>query len=152
MLLTDLMENPSKIRSKKGQFTFDLAIAVIVLSFILYFGLFTIAEIHKTNEKTLEDQILFNRLISIADYLVKIGAVETNENIYGSKAIYHHKITYLSFNQININDLEQKMQLKELHIDFCSLDGCNSFYQNNMCVNRIILFNNEISVLRVCGK
>ncbi len=153
MLLIDLMENQfKKSKFKKGQFAFDLAITVIILSFILYFGLFTIAEIHKSNERTLEEQVLFNRLISTADYLVKTGAVETEENIYGSKTIYHHKITSNSFSKVNVNELKEKLQLQELHIEHCYLLGCTTKFPNNLCINRIVLFNDEISILRVCGR
>ena len=153
MFQIDLMENQfKKSKFKKGQFAFDLTITVIILSFILYFGLFTIAEIHKSNIRTLEEQILFNRLISVADYLVKTGAVETKENIYGSKAIYHHEITSDSFKKINKNELQEKLQLQELHIEHCSLPMCNTEFPDNICINRIILFNDETSILRVCGR
>jgi len=136
---------------KKGQFAFDLAIAVVVIAFILYFGLTTVAEIHNSNEKSLNEQIIYNKLISAADYLVKVGAVETKE-IYNSKAIYHHEITTESFNKIGVDELKNKLQLKELKLDFCKIEGCNTFYEDNLCINRIVLYNNETSILRVCGK
>jgi hypothetical protein len=139
-------------RFKKGQFAFDLAVAVIIVSFILYFGLTTVAEIHNSSKNSLEEQILFNKILAAADYLVKEGAVETKEIFQGSKAIYHHQLTSFSFSKVDKNELKDKLQLKEIYIDFCPIEGCSNISIDSICVNRIILFEGDNSILRVCGK
>ncbi len=148
MWLIDLMEN----QYKKGQFSFDLAVAIVVMSFILYFGLATIAEIHNSSQKTLEEQVLFNKIISTADYIVKVEGVETNQNLFKSKAIYHHQTTSDSLGSVDKDEIKKKLQLTELYIDLCPIEGCTNIIPDNLCVNRIVLYNNVTSILRVCGK
>lgn len=152
MWLIDSQESRFNFNNKKGQFTFDLALTLVILSFILYFGLSAIAEIHATNEKNLDEQVLFNKIISVADYLVKEGAVETKQIFQGTKAIYHHELNSNTLIKVNTSKLKEKLKLKELTIDICQIEGCNNIISDTLCVNRIVLFEDNISILRVCGR
>ena len=147
MLQTDWKEN-----RYKGQIMFDLAIAVVAIALILYFGLYIITEINNTNVKTLEEQILFNKIISAADYLVKTGAVEKEDVLFGSNVIYHHQIIESELDLAKENELKEKLQLDDLDFDICSVVSDCSIKEGYLCVNRIVLSGDEVKNLQVCGK
>ena len=135
----------------KGQIMFDLAIAVIAIALIVYVGLYIVTEINNANERALEEQILFNIIISAADYLVKTRAVEKEDPIFGSTVIYHHQIIESALDPAE-NELKEKLHLEDLNIDICpSVSDC-SIQEGYLCVNRIVLSGDEIKNLQVCGK
>ncbi|RLE37831.1 hypothetical protein DRJ17_05700 [Candidatus Woesearchaeota archaeon] len=144
------METKNTTQQKhKGQIMFDLATAVVAIALILYFGLYIITEINNTNERTLEEQILFNRVVSAADYLVKTGAVETQQR-FGKTAIYHHKIIESEV-YAKETELETKLKL-DLIFEICdSVSDCSE-KDGCLCVNRIVLLGDEVKNLQVCGK
>ena len=92
---------------------------------------------------------LFNRVVSAADYLVKTGAVETQQR-FGKTAIYHHKIIESEV-YAKETELETKLKL-DLIFEICdSVSDCSE-KDGCLCVNRIVLLGDEVKNLQVCGK
>ncbi|MBN1169878.1 hypothetical protein JXA56_02545 [Candidatus Micrarchaeota archaeon] len=121
----------------KGILSFDAMFSILPM--VLMFS-FLIQILYFTGE-TNHQQEKFDKLVSIADYTVKIGAVRSEEKIRYPNWIEENKLT-VSY----IDDLQERMKLDSLHIGFVPGEGLT-------CIYRLVVTGEDkkISKLFVCG-
>ena len=121
----------------KGNISFDALFSVLPM--VMMFSLL-IQIMHLLGE-TNGQQEKFDKLVSVADYTVKIGAVHSEEKVRYPNWIEESRIT-----SSYVADLKEKMELETLHISMQPEDGLT-------CIYRLVVAGEEkkISRLFVCG-
>lgn len=121
----------------KGIVSFDAMFSILPM--IMMFS-FLIQILYFTGETNLHQE-KFDKLVSAADYTVKIGAVQGTEKIRYPNWIEKEKVT-----ESYVADLRKRMKLDNLYIGFTPADDL-------ACIYRLIVVGEEkkISKLFVCG-
>lgn len=152
-IMFDLVNKSVKGRiqsARKGQMTFDLAIAIVIIMLIVYTGLNIITlTINRTNERlsVLTD---YNKLLMIADNIVKHGK---KVQVGLDKIVYHHIVDQGSYDVNyfeNAYDMELEIKLCEIYAD------CQPDKDEMICLTRIVIEETGLGMeprkLLVCGK
>lgn len=129
----------------KGFASLDLLFSTIPILFIvLYLLIFVFVLETRTNER-IEQQILFDKLVSISNYVVRVGAVKTEGSDFPNKKIYPNLIVNSDFSLFE-NKMKKRMHLKSLSINMDSEKG------NGICIYRLVIFEDKIKKLYFCGE
>lgn len=133
---------------KKGFVSFDLLFCALPLLLMLSFlvnqaGIISgAAQIHIDSSET------YAKLISIADYAVKMGGAQKENQGSGQfsgSALYRPNVVEDSgLSSIEVEKIRGWMELDSLHIGWERGEGT--------CIYRIVLHNGEIEKLYVCGE
>ena len=126
----------------KGMMSFDALFSLLPLILMSVFVMDMMLSIGHSIEERSQEEEVFDKLVSIADYTVKAGAVMKDGSVRYPNWIDEERLT-ASY----IEDLRERMGLSELYISTDGPDG----YQT--CIYRIIVTGGEkrISRLFVCG-
>ncbi len=126
----------------RGAISFDTLFSVIpiLMIFVLLFQF--VQYVGQSIDESSQDQDLFDKLVLVADYTVKSGAVVRDGNIRYPNWIEEDKVSS-SYSEA----LRMRYSLNEL---FISLDEP---YESSMCIYRVVVSGNskKISKLFVCG-
>lgn len=140
-----------KVSYKRAFVSYDALFSIMPLLFLLLFVFQIIAFLLSDSLYTMQKRELFNTLVAISDYVVKIGAVE--KDAYGNfqpNLINEGKIPQLS-SIINNGLAMSNSKIKHIVL---SLDNPTSSSQ--MCIYRLVVVKNElgekeIKKLYICG-
>ena len=126
----------------KGMMSFDALFSMLPIVLISIFVIQTISVVGNKVDSQMEQQDLFDKLVSIADYSVKTGLVKATDSIRYPNWIADE------IDQIYIERLRMKTGLQRLSI---SLDEPGENYR--ICIYRLVVSGEEkqISRLFVCG-
>jgi len=126
----------------KGTISFDAVFSIIPILMIFVLLFQTIQFAGQSKEEASREQDLFDKLVLVADYTVKSGAVVRDGNIRYPNWIEEGKLTS-SYSE----DLRIRYHLNKL---FISLDVPED---SSMCIYRIVVCEDskKISKLFVCG-
>ncbi len=126
----------------KGVISFDALLSMIPIILIFVFMMNAMFFIGRTTEERSQRQDILDKLVSIADYTVKSGAVVKDGSVRCPNWIEEGKLT-ASY----VDDLRERAGLSELYI---SLEGPE---EHQTCIYRIVVTGGqkEISRLFVCG-
>ncbi|MEM3541038.1 MAG: hypothetical protein QXF86_02385 [Candidatus Bilamarchaeaceae archaeon] len=139
-----------KVSCKRAFLSYDAMFSIMPLLFLVVLVFQLMSLISSDSIYTLQKRELFNTLVAIADYAVKIGLAtkDANDNLQPN-LIDESKIPFLVL-QIN-NGLENSnSNIRKIQI---SLDTPSSSSQ--MCIYRLVVVDslggNQIKKLYVCG-
>ena len=139
---------PNHHKLHKAQMALDAIITIIPIVLILVFTLNTAAFLNYKSTDYMERQQIFNKLVSIADSVVKQKAVvvETG-NLLTESSSYPNWIDESRFNSIDRLLLANQTGLKSLSVTF------DKPGQNKYCIYRLVVVGTgkEIHKLYVCG-
>ncbi|MEW6529074.1 MAG: hypothetical protein AB1391_04240 [Candidatus Micrarchaeota archaeon] len=127
----------------KAFVSFDFLFSMIAILLIaLYTIIFSSFLEARANEK-IEQQILFDKLVSASNYVVKIGGAKTEGNSFPEKKRYPNLIILNDF-----ESLEGKLG-KFLHINL----SIGFEAKQGTCIYRLVVYEptNEIKKLYFCG-
>lgn len=135
-------------QSRKGFVSFDLLFAALPLLLMLS-HLFTMVWMAtESGENSLLYTEKMGKLTSIADYLVKRGAVERSlqeTGFLGTATYKPNVIDRTELGRIDSEGIRKWMELDSLEISLDSAPGSGT------CIYRIVLLDDEATKLYVCG-
>jgi hypothetical protein len=130
----------------KAFVTFDGLFSILPALLILLFSLNAAHHLTKSASEQMHNQEVFDKIVSIADYVVKQGAVKTG-SIGSEEVRYPNWIESSNVNSNLEHSLQSKTRLASLSIQF-DKPGSES-----TCIYRIVLDEKEeIRKLYVCGE
>lgn len=135
----------SPVRS--GFLSLDFILTILPILLILFYGLSLSNLLVENSTQNMKSQILFDKLISASDYVIRYAAVEKeiSPNPKESKSI-PNKISEEEFSNLDMDSLKEKLGLSSLEISFEKSAG------SGVCIYRLVLYNNEIKKLYFCGE
>ena len=137
------------MKQSKAVVSFDLLFAALPLLLMISYLATVIVFATETADSALQSNELTGKLSTIADYLVKRGAVERREqeNEYVGTAAYRPNVIdghYLEQFEHEREEIQNWMDLKSLEVSWGPGKGT--------CIYRLVLYNNEVKKLYVCGE
>lgn len=147
MLLRGFLKMIRSGNRYRGFASFDalfsiLAVLMIILVMLSYFRL-------KTDEinENMEKQERFDRINEIADYLVRKGAVRTEDLGNGETVVYPNWIDESRYYGIDAGKLGEKSGIENLEISISEKP------ERGICIYRLVVFgeSREIRRFYVCG-
>jgi len=130
----------------KGFISLDFLLAILPILLILFYGL-SLSNLLVTNStQNIHSQILFDKLLSASDYVVRYAAVEKELSTTPkeSKAT-PNKLSEEEFSNLDVDSLKEKLGLSLLEVSF-------EKSESSMCIYRLVLYKNEIKKLYFCGE
>ncbi len=136
------------VQAKCGFISFDLLFCILPLLLMLSFLMHQAWIISETTQTHLDTTETYAKLLSIADYAVKQGGAQ-KENQQGGQfsgsALYRpNSIDETELSKIPVDRIRGWMELTSLHIGWEKGEGT--------CIYRIVLRGNEVKKLYVCGE
>lgn len=122
--------------TSKGILFYDTLFSLIPLLLLINYGLFYINYSQSKSSQLLHQQNVFDKLVSAADYLVKIGLTKKSDG-----EIYPNLITGTDF---NYEELASKIGLNHVYAGFIQKEKLN-------CIYRLVIYEDEIKKLYICG-
>lgn len=134
------------LNQSKGFISFDAMFSIIPMLLIILYALNTVNILSETAQRNLNQQVIFNKLVSIADYTVKQGAVHTIYSSNNPTMIYPN---WLDEHQLDNLDIEHLKASSDLDYLYIGLDTPS----DGTCVYRLVVTGSEKSIrqLFVCG-
>lgn len=136
------------VQNKRGFVSFDLLFCILPLLLMISFLLNQIWIISETAQTHLDSSETYAKLISIADYAIKQGGAQKENQqggeFSGSAHYYPNSIDESELSSIPVERIRDWMELESLHIGWDRGDGT--------CIYRIALHNGEIKKLYICGE
>lgn len=129
-----------KMSRYKGFASFDALASLVPILLVLLILWQTSISMAKASNDVMDNQQRFNKLVSIADYTVKSGAVMRDENIRYPNWIDEGLLT-----ESYADSLMEQTDLETLHIGMQAEGG--------MCIYRLVVSGQEKTIKRlfVCG-
>jgi hypothetical protein len=126
-----------------GFISFDALLSIVPIVLMTLFLLNLSALITKSASEKIHRQQTFDKLVSIADYTVKIGAVKRVDDMR-----YPNWIEAKAITGTYVEDLRNRADLPELYISTKEPDG-----DFQICIYRLAVVDDDkkISRLFVCG-
>lgn len=134
------------MNQSKGFVSFDLLFSALPLLLMLVHMLTVTGMAADVGEQTLKSTETTGKLVTIADYLVKRGAVERSLQGTGflGTATYHPNVIDESkLNSMDTEGIRKWMELDSLQISWEKGGGT--------CIYRLVLLEGEAKKLYVCG-
>ncbi|MCP4647876.1 MAG: hypothetical protein GY852_09135 [bacterium] len=135
------------MNQSKGFVSFDLLFAALPLLLMLAHMLTVAGMASDVGEQTLKSTETTGKLITIADYAVKRGAVERSlqgTEFLGTATYKPNVIDNSEFNSINTEEIRKWMELDSLQLSWEKGEGT--------CIYRLVLLEGELKKLYVCGE
>lgn len=131
-----------ELKQHKGIISLDFLFSIIPVILMLVYILGYSSYIVEKSQERIENQILFDKLVSISDYIVKYKGAEKIEYSpnFGNSKVYPNLINNLNF---ELENLKEEMGLEKLEIGFSKGKG--------NCIYRFVVYQWEIKKLYVCG-
>lgn len=132
---------------KRGFVSFDLLFCAIPLLLMLSHFLTFIWIATESTETSLRYEETTGKLATIADYLVKQGAVERGGDPASFMGASHYSPNLIADPNPDVESIRKRMGLQKLSagIDI-DTEGAGT------CTYRLVLYNNEIRKFFVCGE
>lgn len=137
-----VMKNQSK-----AFFSLDLLFTTLVLFFMFSQFLLVSYNFLFLFKKNIEDQIIFNKLLSASSYIVKVYAAKKSDEIFPNNKIYPNLITKNDFREISKNLSEI------LNFNLTVTLNENEIKEKRMCIYRLVILNEtqEIKKIYFCS-
>lgn len=125
-------------------FIFSLIPVLLIVSYSLSFALF----LEERTESKIQSQILFNKLVSASNYVVRVAAAKEEGLSFPEKKIYPNLIPSNRFSELE-NSLSSRLRFR-LRMGF-EEDG---FAKKGTCIYRLVVYEPtmEIRKLYFCGE
>lgn len=139
-------------RSRRAFISFDAMFSLIPVLLMLFYALSAASSLSNDAEMRIGRQVAFDKLVSIADYIVKRGAARADSSGDGSAwAAYPNWIDEGALDGMDLASLSGKAGLRSLKI---SMDGPSEGEDN--CIYRLVVTGPDRGRLRirrlfVCG-
>jgi hypothetical protein len=130
----------------KGFVSFDLLFAALPLLLMLAHMLTVAGMASETGEALLQSKETTGKLITIADYLVKRGAVERSfqgTGFLGTASYRPNVIDESKLGEVDADGIKGWMELDSLEFSWEKGEG--------NCIYRLVLLEGEVKKLYVCG-
>ena len=129
----------------KGFVSFDFLFSIIPILLIVLYTVSQSSFMQVRMDEQLEHQVLFNKLVSISDYVVRAGAAKTEGSMFPAKKIHPNLIASDDFTSLEAT-LKGHLHLKSLHIGFQSGEGT--------CIYRLVVYEPDASIRKIyfCGE
>lgn len=135
------------MNQSKGFVSFDLLFAALPLLLMLVHMLTVTGMASEVGEQTLKSTETTGKLITIADYAVKRGAIERSlqgTEFLGTATYKPNVIDNSELSSMNTEELRKWMELDSLQISWEKGEGT--------CIYRLVLLEGEVKKLYVCGE
>ena len=154
--------NQSKIKSNqsssKGFISFDalFSMLIVVLLLLLFLNYYSYLSLEIKDKLSLQKK--FNRIVSIADYLVKIGMAHRTSNAgYANPFYFESSIRYPNWVDESLIPTRHQIAIWAKNIGLKKLDvyfGTEPNDDYEICIYRVVVVGpqKEISKLYVCGE
>jgi|YelNatPaOPRAMG01_1025707.scaffolds.fasta_scaffold01307_23 hypothetical protein len=129
----------------KGFISIDLMLSIVpIMLMLLFYVQYSMYYSARTIE-VMERQTTFNKLVAIADYVVKMRAKTLDDEAGNPAAVYPNWLTDESM-KINVDKMREDAGLEKLSIGFQKGQG--------ICIYRLVVYgeDKEIRRLFVCGE
>ncbi|MGB9718973.1 MAG: hypothetical protein ACPL06_00055 [Candidatus Anstonellales archaeon] len=129
----------------KGFISIDLMLSIVpIVLMLLFYVQYSVYYSARTIE-VMERQTMFNKLVAVADYIVKIKANTIKDETGNPKAVYPNWLTDDSMD-FDVEKIKQDAGLEKLSISFDKGEG--------ICIYRIVVYGEEKEIRRlfVCGE
>jgi len=128
-----------------GFASFDALFSLVPMTMMLFFLMNVGACLTKQADERMERQQAFDRLVSVADYTVKSGAVARNGSVR-----YPNWIDEAEISDAYVEDLRARSGLRELRISIDEPDDSGAMF----CVRRLAVAGDDRRIARifVCGR
>jgi len=132
---------------KRGFVSFDLLFCAIPLMLMLSHFLTFVWMAAESTETALKYEETTGKLSTIADYLVKRGAVERGGDPTSFLGASHYSPNLIAEANPDVEEIRKRMGLEKLSagVDMAT-EG------EGTCVYRLVLYNEEIKKFFVCGE
>lgn len=145
--------------SASGAIFLDLIFATLPIILIVVYTLTHAAYLSDNGAKNLEEQIVFHKLVSVSDIMVKQLAAQKSGGGWDSK-IEPNLIDEDRFYSINPSAVAESIGLNSLYIGFEPQgaqrvqSGTKNSNPNSICIYRIVVVSesSEIKKLFICGE
>lgn len=132
------------MKKDRGMFSFDAAIAVLIITVMLSQFIIISNGIASGHEKQRQRQALFDALFSISEIVVSYQGVEKEYAPgFGAKRARPNVIGDEELGKVDVEGLRERFGLEELSIGFREGRGT--------CIYRLVLYKGEIEKLFICG-
>ena len=140
------MRGVKKVNLSRGFVSFDFMFSIIPLLLMISFTLHVSSHITERTSDYVESQIVFDKIVSIGDYLVKVGGIEKEEYGLSVSKRYPNWIDEKRLESLDVDGIRRDMGLEYLRV---SLDEPGE----GTCIYRIVVTGEEKSIrkLFVCG-
>jgi hypothetical protein len=133
----------------KGYLSFDALFSILPIVLMLAYTLNISSFLAEDARDKVDSQVLFNKLVSVGDHVVKAGAAHHETSLFGKTTYYPNWITDNSLNSPDIAELGAKSGLSRLHVGFGKKE-------NLSCIYRLVAYgdnqqNLQIKKLYICG-
>ncbi|MEM4336019.1 MAG: hypothetical protein QXY61_03370 [Candidatus Anstonellales archaeon] len=129
----------------RGFISIDLMLSIVpIVLMLLFYVQYSVYYTHRTVE-VMERQSTFNKLVTIADYVVKMRAKTVSDEVGNPQAVYPNWLDEDSLG-FDVKKMQEDAGLDKLSIGFSKGDG--------ICIYRIVVYgeDKEIRRLFVCGE
>ena len=129
----------------RGFISIDLMLSIVpIMLMLLFYVQYSVYYSARTME-AMERQSTFNKLVAIADYVVKTKARTVADETGNPKAVYPNWLTDDSMN-FDVEKIRESAGLERLSIGFSEGEG--------ICVYRIVVYGEDKRIRRlfVCGE
>ena len=138
--------NLFKPRKKiKGFITYDTIIASLILLVIVFEIMFVSSEMIKRKNSYIFKQTMLNRLVIVADNIVKHNCEYTGKT--GDDICKTNSVNLVS--PLKVSKLKNTFDFKNLYVGFDANYAEN--YPDQTCIYRVVLHNRNPDLLYVCG-
>lgn len=132
---------------KRGFVSFDLLFAIIPIILMLSNFLTFVWMAAESTENSLKYEETSGKLATIADYLVKRGAVEREGGPASFLGASHYSPNLIADGNPDVEEIRKRMGLEKLS---AGVDMDTAGW--GTCVYRLVLYNGEIKKFFVCGE
>lgn len=129
----------------KGFISIDLMLSIVpIMLMLLFYVQYSAYYTHRTVE-VMERQSTFNKLVTIADYVVKMRAKTISDEAGNPQAVYPNWLDEDSLS-FDVEKMREDAGLNKLSVGFSKGEG--------ICIYRIVVYgkDKEIRRLFVCGE
>lgn len=125
----------------KGFFAIENLVVLLVMLLLLLYTLHTIRQVIEGNSEYYNQQTRLDKLVSIADFIVKKGGAEE-----GANAIYPNWINEQKLSELQTEELAERIGLEKLYVGWEADDGT--------CLYRLVVVGEEKEIRRlfICGE
>jgi hypothetical protein len=134
----------SRFNCAKGLLSFDALFSILPLLLMIFYILNVVAFVVKNASDSAQQQILFDKVVSVADYAVKHSLAKKSES-----ARWPNLVRSVELNENELNELKSSLDFKKLSVGEEPTTGT--------CVYRLILLESSLGVKQikkvyVCGE
>ncbi len=112
-----------------GYLSFDALFSILPIVLMLIYTINITSYLTEDTRDRVDRQILFDKLVSIGDYVVKAGAAVHETTLFGDTTFYPNWVSEASLFSLSRQDIADKAEVDDLYIGFDRQDDLTCIYR-----------------------